>query len=190
VNRFIYQTKAEPMQAAAYGTNIYGKRTFAADSMGRLILAPASITARADQLDIRDLTAPADQVTITGSDTQIRQLNGARDSLELYGQSYQEAAASGSILALSTIYLLPRDLAPYSRNVFVVRNTSLSVGMTIRLQIAPINDNNYYVNDGDSFSLAGGGVMAFEPTKLMRWARISAYAILAAVVNVRYFDQT
>lgn len=162
------------------------------DSIGRMVLSPdLTIGTEANALDIRPLNEAWDMPSITVSNLAIRDLTGTRDNLTLFRQSFLEASESGQILALSSRNFLPTDIGAYRKNTFYVRNTSgLSISVTVTLQLAPINNDSYYVDDGSSFNLIGGNTVIFQPSKLMKYARIRVSAVLLANVTVYYFGQT
>ena len=161
------------------------------DNAGRMILSnQINIDTQAHALDIRPLSGAQDSASMTASNVDIRTLTGERDHLGISSRFSAEAQESAVIVALGVRNFLPRDLSAYSENVYYVQNTSaLSISVTINLQIAPVNNDSYYINDGSSYSLIGGGTAVFEPSKLMRYARIRVSATLLANVTVYYFGR-
>ncbi len=194
MNDHIFNTPIKHLLMTGYGKSEQDDffTSIVTDEAGRMILSNSlNIETQANALDIRSLDWLQDSATITTSDMDIRSLTGERDSLALAGQSFAEATESGTIVALSSRNFLPRDLSAYRQNTFYVRNTSaLSVSVSINLQIAPINNDSYYVNDGSSYNLVGGSIAIFQPSQLMRYARIRVSALLLANVTVYYFGQT
>lgn len=194
MNNYIFNTQIKHLLMVGYGKS-EPDGLFApvvTDSTGKMILSPdLTIEAEADALDIRHLNGIQDSSSVTVANLDIRDLAGTRDNLELFRQSFDTATESGVIVAASARNFLPRDISAYRGNTFYVRNTSaLSVSVTVTLQIAPINDDNYYVNDGTSFNLIGGSTAIFQPSRLMKYARIRVSALLLANVTVYYFGRT
>ncbi len=91
-------------------------------------------------------------------------------------------------MALGVRNFLPKDISRFASNYYSVVNVG-GVGVTVTLQIAPIDSDSRYVNDGSSFSLVAGGTQIFTPSKLMRYARIRVSAVLLGSVIVNYFGQ-
>lgn len=193
MNNHIFNTRAKHLLMAGYGKSEPDDSfiPIATDGGGRMILSPdLTIQAEANALDIRPLDWTRDSASITVSNLDIRDLTGTRDNLEVFSQSFAQASES-AIFSLSSRVFLPTDVSPYRKNTFYVRNSSaLSVLVTVALQIAPINTESYYVADGSSFSLIGGSTVTFQPTRLMRYARILVTATLLANITVYYFGQT
>ncbi len=194
MNNHIFNNQVKHLLMAGYGHSEPNEAftPVVTDNIGQMILSPdLTIAVEAEGLDIRNLEESRDSASITVSNLDIRNLSGIRDNLNLYDNSFVEASESGVIVALSTRNFLATDTSPYSKSTFYVRNNSaLSVSVTVTLQIAPINSDNYYVNDGVSYSLIGGNTLIFQPSRLMRFARIRVSAILLANVTVYYFGQT
>jgi len=64
------------------------------------------------------------------------------------------------------------------------------MGALVQLQIAPVDIDAYYVNDGAEFELVAGGVVLLRPSRLMRYARVRVAALLQiGTVNVQYFGR-
>lgn len=163
---------------------------FVTDEQGRFILSPTlSTDIVAENLSIRDLTPTRDNLEIGATDLDIRNLSGTRDSVMIYGRDFAEGVESGTIVALGARNFLPRDISVYGSNHYEVINTG-GVGVTVTVQIAPVDNDNYYVNDGSSFSLIAGGTQIFTPSRLMKFSRIRVTAVLLGSVTVSYFGQT
>lgn len=178
------------VETASTGKNGEENLPFITDSQGRLILSSTlDVDIQADNLNIRDLTAARDSLTILASDLDVRALNGSQDSVQIQARNYTEDMESGTIVALGSRNFLPKDVSRYGRNYYVVRNVG-GVGVTVTLQIAPVNSDNYYVDDGSSFSLIAGGTQIFTPSKLMKYVRIRVSAVLLGSVIVNYFGQS
>lgn len=145
----------------------------------------------ANSLDVRNLNSLEDNITISATNLNIRNLNGEQDSVQMYNKSYIEDSESGDIIALGTRYFLTKNISNYKNNNYLVRNIG-GVAVTITLQIAPIDNDNYYVNDGSDFNLLSGSTKIFMPSKLMKFARIkvSALLVLGGSVTVKYFGQS
>ncbi len=195
MNNLISNKNPKQLFMTGYGKSVSDNvlTSIATDDAGRMILSnELNIDTEANDLDIRPLNWGYDSATITIPSTDIRSLSGNRDAANLAQQSFVEANQSATIAILSTINLVTRDISQYSRNTFLVRNTSgISVSVNVSLQIAPINNDAYYINDGSSYSLIGGDIAVFQPTQLLRYARIRVSALLAlANITVYYFGQT
>lgn len=194
MNNHVFNTQVNHLLMAGYGkSGADGSFTpVITDHAGRIILSNhLDIETESDALDIRSLNETQDSALITISNLDIREFAGTRDNLKLSGRSFAEATESGVIVALSSRNFLPRDISAYQKNTFYVRNTSgLSVSVTINLQIAPADIDSYYTNDGSSFNLIGGNTAMFQPSKLMKYARIRVSALLLANITVYYFGQT
>ena len=164
-------------------------KNFAVDEQGKLVLSPAlDIEVGEDGFDIQDLNAGVDSATITATNLDIRNLSGNWDSVMEYAQTWVTGSDSGSV-SLGTIYLMPVDISLYSTNYFLVYNTS-GVLVTITLQVAPVDSNSYYTDDGSSFSLLGWDTLFLTSDVTMKYARIKMYAALLGSATVYYFGQT
>lgn len=178
------------LKAALYGTDLsQNVRIFTIDSDGKLILSPElSIDVVSDNLDLRSVNSTRDSITISATDFDIRSLNGTQDSVQIYNKSFVEDSDSGTILALGTRIFLTKNIGNYKNNIYVVRNTG-GVAVTLTLQIAPVDIDNYYINSGSQFNLLAGGIQIFTANNLMKYARISVSALLLGSVTVYYFGQ-
>lgn len=100
-----------------------------------------------------------------------------------------EDSDSGTIIALGTRIFLTKNISSYQNNYYLVRNTG-GVAVTVTLQIAPDNIENYYVNSGTQFNIIAGGSKLFTPSNLMKYARIRVSALLLGSATVNYFGQS
>ena len=191
INELIFNTRTSGLKTAVYGEYTGNAEAFKVDANGELILSPSIIlNATANGLDIRPLSLLTDSAFITASNLDIRNLSGTQDTLQIFKKTFAEDTASGSIPAFGTSFFLTKDVSNFKNNTYIVRNTSLSVAVTVTLQIAPIDSPNFYVDDGSSFSLLASSVTLFRPTRLMKYARIMVSALLLGNVTVYYFGQS
>ena len=191
MNHLIFNVAKGNLLSTIYGMDENkNNRVFVLDSNGRLVLSSSlAIDIAVDNLDIRDLNSTRDILTVTSTDLDIRNLSGTQDSVQIYNKTYVEDSDSGTIVALGTRNFLTKNVSNYKINNYLVRNIG-GVALTIALQIAPIDVENYYVNDGSSFNLLAGGSTIFTPSKLMKYARIRVSAVLLGSVTVNYFGQS
>ncbi|NLM84435.1 MAG: hypothetical protein GX189_07005 [Clostridiales bacterium] len=187
---FLVSNRPRSLQILPAGRQGGQSMPLSADGQGRLVPSPApAVPAAADRLDIRALTPARDSVYITGPDINVRPLGGAQDSLTAARASFAFAEESGLAILLPQTFLT-RDISPYKENVFRVRNTGATLGALVQLQIAPVDIDAYYVNDGAEFELVAGGVVLLRPSRLMRYARVRVAALLQiGTVNVQYFGR-
>lgn len=130
-------------------------RAFRADGEGRLLLSPSLVVpAAADDLDIRSLDAARDSLLITGTGLDIRPLEGGTDSLTR-AQSRTAYDQDSASLVIGVRYFLTRDISPYRTNIYRVQLTGLNALGYVQLQIAPVDNDAYYVPDGSEFELLG-----------------------------------
>ena len=190
INNLIFNQTPDLLASKIYGETATQSMHFATDSQGRMILSPTLNEAiTASNLNIRNLTDARDAVTITTSNLDIRSLTGLQDSVTNYGSAYATASVTSSIPILGSVNLLPRDMAPYSQNTFIVIN-NLGVAVTIQLQVAPADIDAYYTNDGGSTSLLGDSRLVLVPSVLMRYARVRATGLLSlGNITVHYFGR-
>lgn len=163
------------------------------DASGRPVPSAQNFwTIQARALDIRPFSHHTDSAGITAPNVGIRALSGERDAVTLAQRRSAIASASSPVGLLLPVYFLPTDVSAMRQNVFVVVNRALlSLSVRITLQIAPVDSDNYYVNDGSSYDLIGGSTQPFVPSKLMRFARIRVSALIStATVEVYYFGRT
>jgi len=171
MNFLVFNKSAENLKAAIYGQHNQNVVAVAADEDGKLMFSPASqITVTASNLDIRNLTSARDTVNVIATDFDIRSLNGARDSVAISAKAFIEARATLSVPANATLYLLTYEVGPYSQNSYFLRNTG-GGSVSVALEIAPVNDNAYYVSSGVTGVSAGNNFLAAVAT-LMRYARL------------------
>lgn len=186
----MFNGNANNLSSIIYGVDQeQNKEIFATDPTGRMILSPQlSVDIAADNLDIKDLTSLRDSLTILASQLDIRNLSGTADTVENYNNAFAEDADSGTIAALGTRIFLAKNISNYRRNYYVVRNTG-GVAVTVTLQIAPADIENYYVNSGSQFNLLAGSTSVFTPNSLSKYARVRVSAVLLGSVTVNYFGQ-
>jgi hypothetical protein len=190
MNHLVFNTDSENFKSNGYGLAGTNARAFLVDGQGKLQLSPATLNAFATNLDIGDLNAGADQVTITAINLDIRNLNGEQDSLQIYSRSTASDSVSATLLALQTVNLLTENVGPFRHNTYFVKNTSIGVAVTISLQLAPLNNDSYFVTDGSAFSLIAGGTITFTPSKVSKYARIQLSSLLLGSVQAFYFGQS
>lgn len=194
MNRLIRNPRADRLRVTGYGLGPdEGLLPVRLDGDDRPVpSADNAWTIQAGNLGIRPLTHQADSALITAADLDVRSLSGNADAVQMSRQSSASASASAPVGLLIPVFFLPTDVSSMRQNAFVVANRAL-LGLSVRisLQIAPVNDDAYYVNDGSSYDLIAGGIQTFTPSKLMRWARIRVIALLStAPVEVYYFGRT
>lgn len=171
MNQKIFNQTAEQAAALIFGTSSTGVVPVSTDAGGKLIVSSD------------------DALHVATDNLNIRGLSGAADSVDVYGQSWAQDSESGTILGLGSRNFLTKDVSMYARNTYLVVNTG-SVALSITLQIAPANNDNLYVNDGSAFDLLIGDSHLFEPSRLMKYARIRIAALLLGSATVYYFGQT
>ncbi len=190
INNHIFNEAPQQLHSQIYGESGAQSMYFTTDSQGRMILSPslhAAVTA--SNLNIHNLNPARDTAAITASNLDIRGLAGPGDSVSNWGSAYVQASQSSPVPILGTVYLLPRDMAPYSQNTFIASN-NLGVAVTIQLQIAPADNASYYINDGSSFSLLGNSRLVLVPSVLMRYARVMVTGLLSlGSVSVYYLGR-
>jgi hypothetical protein len=169
MNMQIMGPTADQMAAAVCGRHGAAFPAARTDDVGRLVAASSAA------------------IPITAAGLGIRSLSGAADSVTTAGQSWAYDSDSGAI-GLGARYFLARNVSRFSRNTYIVANTG-SVILSITLQIAPVDSDSYYVNDGSAFNLLIGGTYTFEPSVLMKYARVRASGVLGSAA-VYYFGQT
>ena len=193
MNGLIISPKARNLRMAGFGK--YAENAppapVATDSAGRMILSPElDLQVQAAGLDIRPLQESRDSTAFTVSNLDIRDLSGSRDAVEFAQSASVSDVQSSQIPILGTVFFLPKDVSPYRQNAYYVRNTSLSVGVTVTLEIGPQNADAFYVADSSAFSLLGGNTLLLVPSKLMRYARVRVSGLLSlANVTAYYFGR-
>ncbi len=171
MNQKIFNQTAEQMAALIFGTSSTGVVPVSTDAGGKPVVSSA------------------DTIPIEADDLNIRGLSGAADSVDVYGQSWAQDSDSGTIVGLGSRNFLTKNISLYARNTYLVVNTG-SVALGITLQLAPADNDNLYVNDGSAFDLLIGDSHLFEPSRLMKYARIRIAALLLGSATVYYFGQT
>jgi hypothetical protein len=186
MNAVISSHTARDLWGESLGQSAAVLTPLATDAGGRMILSPSlQEEIAASNLDIRPLTPGRDSLLMQGTNLDIRDLNGERDSIKTQARFFAQDSESGTV-PIGSRNFLTKDLSNYPRNTYVVLNTG-GVAVTINFQIAPIDDDSYYVNDGSSFNLLIGGEATFSPSRPARFARIRVSALLLGGVEVYYF---
>lgn len=159
----------------------------ATDEQGNFIFSPASlVTVTASNFDIRNLTSARDTVNVTASNFDIRDLNSAQDSVQVGAKKFVEAQTTITVPSNTTSYLLLSEIGGYSQNSFFLRNTNAAGSITVTLEIAPVDDNNYYVASTSTAVGASSNYLAAVAT-LMRYARLRVQTGGTAIgVNAYY----
>lgn len=189
MNNIIFSNDASQLQAAVYGINGTNVRPIAVDTSGQAIITSTFTTSiTAVDFDIRNLSLAGDSALVTANNLDIRNLSGTQDSVKLYNRASVDDTESGTIVALGSRNFLTKNISMYRKNSYVVINQG-GVAVTINLQIAPIDNDSYYINDGSDFNLLVGGRATFVPSKLTKYARIRVSAVLLGSVTVYYFGQ-
>lgn len=194
VEPLIGNNSANRLLAGGFGKDAEGAlKPLGVDELGKPFPSPQNLfSIRASGLSIRPLSHETDSAAIVGSGIGIRPLRAEEDSVAVASQASAFSSASSPVGLFVPVYFLPTDVSRMRQNAFVVANRALlSLSVRIVLQIAPVDDDDYYVNDGASYDLVGGGVQTFIPSKLMRFARIRVSALLStATVEVYYFGRS
>ena len=171
MNQQLFNHSPEILTASVFGVRVTGPKAVRSDSAGELI------------------TSSSADIPIEASHLDIHALSGLTDSVLVYGQNTAFDAESAAIVGLGSYDFLPRNVGPYSRNTYLVVNTG-SIALSVTLQLAPVNSSSYYVNDGSAFDLLVGDTHTFEPSRLMKFARIHVTALLLGSATVYYLGQT
>lgn len=172
MNNLVFNKHAQGLKAAIYGQYSDEPVPIAADADGNFVFSPASeITVTASNLDIRSLTSARDTVNVTATDFDIRSLSGTQDSIAISAKGFVEAQVTQTVGANATSFLLTREIAPYAQNSYFLRNTNVTGSITVTLQIAPVDDGDYYISAAASAVSAGSNYLAAVGT-LMRYARL------------------
>ena len=172
MNFLVFNKSAENLKTAIYGQNNGNTVAVATDEAGNFMFSPSSqVTVTASNLDIRNLTSARDTVNVTATNFDIRDLNGSQDSVEISSKGFIASHSTLSIPANTTSYLLTYEIGPYSQNSYFLRNTNGSGSITVTLEIAPVDDSNYYIPGTDTAVGAGSNYLAAVAT-LMRYARL------------------
>ena len=172
MNNLVFNKHARSLKAAIYGQYSDEPVPIAADVDGNFVFSPASeITVTASNFDIRNLTSARDTVNVTATDFDIRSLSGTQDSIAVSAKGFIEAQATQTIGSNTTAFLLTREIGAYAQNSYFLRNTNLTGSITVTLQIAPVDDGDYYVSSAASAVSAGSNYLTAVIT-LMRYARL------------------
>lgn len=172
MNELVFNTFPDNLKTEIYGADGSVLRVVAVDSQGRFLFSPDSvITVTADDLDIRPLSAATDSVLVTASGLDIRPLSGLSDSVTLYGNAFVEDSVTTAVSG--TTALLTRDISPYWENSFFIRNLSAGVTLNLAIQVAPVNDPDFFTTiAGGTGSISGIGNFLGAVTVPMRFARL------------------
>ncbi len=172
MNFLIFNRSAENLKTAIYGQYDDEVVAVATDESGNFIFSPSSlITVTATNFDIRNLTSARDTVNVTATDFDIRSLSGTQDSVQVSSKQFTEARTTVTVSANTTTYLLLREIGGYSQNSYFLRNTNAIGAITAAVEIAPTDDNSFYVSSGATSVGAGSNYLAAVAT-LMRYARL------------------
>ncbi len=152
-----------------------------------MVTSPTALSVTAADLTIRSLSAATDSALITGSDVDIRNLSGGQDSLKLHSSATAEDSESGSLLVPGTRTFLTKDISAYESVSYLVINGGVAV--TVSLEIAPVDSDDYYETDGSSFVLIAYGKVLLTPSKLTQYARVRMSALALATATVYFFAQ-
>ena len=172
MNNLVFNKHARSLKAAIYGQYSDEPVPIAADVDGNFVFSPASeITVTASNFDIRNLTSTRDTVNVTATDFDIRSLSGTQDSIAISTKGFIEAQATQTIGSNTTAFLLTREIGAYAQNSYFLRNTNVTGSITVTLQIAPVDDGDYYVSSAASAVSAGSNYLTAVIT-LMRYARL------------------
>lgn len=172
MNNLVFNKHVRSLKAAIYGQYSSEPVPIAADVDGNFVFSPASqITVTASNLDIRSLTSARDTVNVTAVDFDIRNLSGTQDSIAISAKGFVEVQATQTIPANSTVNLLTREIGPYTQNSYFLRNTNVAGSITVTLQIAPVDDDDFYVS-GTSTSVSASSNYLTAVATLMRYARL------------------
>ena len=185
MNHLVFNTTSSQLQALFYGLNGTQSLAIAVDSSGRfLISSQSAVPITAVNLDIRNLTETRDTVNVVATNLDIRDLNGAQDSVQIYSQAFTETNISTSVVSGTNI-LLATNIGAYSSNSFFLRNTG-SATVTVTLQVAPVNDSNYYVTNVSATSVSAGNNYLQAVSIPVKYARLSVTATTTVSVVAYY----
>jgi hypothetical protein len=185
MNQLIFNRTSKELQALFYGMSGSVPIAVAVDSSGAfLISAQSAVPITAVNLDIRNLTQSRDTVNVTATNLDIRDLNGAQDSVQVYNESFVESFTSTNVTSGTNI-LLTTNIGSYSGNSFFLRNTGGST-VTVTLQIAPVDDNNYYVTHIAAQGVSAGSNYLQAVTLPIKYARLSVAANTTVSVVAYY----
>lgn len=184
-NYNVFNPAAERLKAAAYGWDGSKYTGMAVDTSGRMLLSPQNVvTVTATDFDIRSLSYNTDSVLVTALDLDIRNLSGTQDSVQILNCGFVEDNITITVPS-GTTYLLTKNISAYRENSYFIRNTG-GATVTVTLQLAPIDDTNYYI---DNSSAQGVGVSSNNlnaATTVMKFARLRVVASTNTGVVVYY----
>jgi hypothetical protein len=188
MNSLVFNRNAGSLKTAIYGQYAQDFVPVATDEEGNFVFSPASlVTVTASNLDIRNLTSARDTVNVTAVNFDIRDLNGTQDSIAISAKGFVETQTSLSVATNSTVYLLTQEIGAYSQNSYFLRNTNAIGSITVTLQIAPVDDTDYYVSSTTTGVSAGSNYLTAVAT-LMRYARLRVETGGAAVGVTAYYN--
>ena len=184
-NYIVFNTAAESLKAAAFGWNGSKYTAIAVDTSGMLLLSPQNIvTVTATDFDIRSLSYNTDSVLVTALDLDIRNLSGTQDSVQMLNCGFVEDNITITVPS-GTTYLLTKNISEYRENSYFIRNTGAAT-VTVTLQLAPIDDTNYYVDNSTAQGVAASTNNLNAATTLMKYARLKVVAATNVSVVVYY----
>ena len=129
------------------------------------------------QTDIRPLTA-ADQVTVSATDLDIRDLNSATDSITAIVSVNHTESGPTAVTTTNTFSGTGQDIATWRTFSFFVANaSSTAVSATIKIQISP--DNTTWVDDGAEYTLAQNEATVLVTSRYLRYARVAYQSAVA-----------
>lgn len=185
MNELIFNETAIELRALFYGMNGSSPVAVAVDGTGAfLISAQSAVPITAVNLDIRNLTQSRDTVNVTATGLDIRNLTGTQDSVQLYNNAFTESSVSTNVMSGINI-LLTTNIGSYSENSFFLRNTGNST-VTVTLQIAPVDDGNYYVTHVAAQGVTAGSNYLQAVTVPVKYARLSVTASTTVSVVAYY----
>jgi hypothetical protein len=139
--------------------------------------ATDSVTVTATDFDIRPLTAATDTVsigntvTVEATDLDIRDLSAATDTISLGGRQFTESNITvGSFVGTGVV--LQFDTSQQQEYSYYVKNTGSAV-ISVKLQISPTDNADYFVDDGSGeVSVAAGDKAVLVLQKYLRYTRV------------------
>ena len=174
-NYLVFNNDASDLKTLIYGVDGTDYKPIAVDSSGMFLFSPLSvITVAATNLDIRSLSSARDSVVVTATDLDIRNLNGSQDSVQVSSQGFIEDTITTTVPS-GTTYLLTKNIGQYRENSYFIRNNGSS-SITVTLQVAPVDDNNYYVDHSSAQSVSGSSNNITSVTIPMKFARLRVVA--------------
>ncbi|SDN38130.1 hypothetical protein SAMN04488502_1264, partial [Dendrosporobacter quercicolus] len=142
------------------------------------------------QTDIRPLTI-ADQVTVSATDLDVRDLNSATDSITAVVSVLHAESDPIAVTTTDALAGISQDIATWRTFSFFVENTSATaVSATIKMQISP--DNNKWVDDGAEYTLAQNEITVLVTSRYLRYARVAYQSTVAgtpANLNITFQAQ-